>query len=116
MDLAKLYERIGGNYEDILSRLTKEERIAKFLGRLESTGDFENLEKALLEKDYETAFRCAHNLKGVSLNLNLGNLSKTSEVLCEELRGMNPQGDVSAMFENVKRDYYDVIEAIREFL
>ncbi len=116
MDLSRLYEKVGGNYDEVIARLSKEERVVKFLGKFDSTGDFGNLATALSDKDYETAFRCAHNLKGIALNLGLNNLHKSSDVLCEELRGLNPTGDVSAMFETVKKDYYDVIEAVNEFL
>jgi HPt (histidine-containing phosphotransfer) domain-containing protein len=103
---------MDGDYEGVSERLLKDERIAKFLHKFLADKDYEELVQALGEKDYDTAFRASHSLKGLSLNLGLTGLQKASETLCEELRGGVPSVDVTPLQYAVEEEYQKVVTAI----
>ena len=73
----------------------------------------EALEKEMEEK-WEDAFRDAHNLKGISVNLGLQNLFESSTELCESMRNGKPAVDIQPMFDRVKQDYETVVAAIAQ--
>lgn len=112
MTVKEYYAQIGGDYADVMSRLMKEERVLKYL-RMFSTGtDYAEMDIALAEERWEDAFRNAHNLKGISLNLALTPLAKASSVLCEAIRHGKPTEDISGMVAEVEDAYRRVNEAI----
>ena len=102
MTVQECYEALGEDFNDVLSRLMKPELVKRFL------------EKALAEKRYEDAFRYAHNMKGVGLNLGLSKFQKSSDVLCESLRHGEPAVDIEPLIEDVRQNYRKVVEAIGE--
>lgn len=112
MTVRECYDKMEGDYEEVSDRLMKDERIEKFLRKFLADKDFEELKLSLKEKDYETAFRASHSLKGLSLNLGFTGLKKVSETLCEELRGGTPSADVAHMFHDVEQEYQKVVSAI----
>ena len=57
------------NYDDVLARLSKEERVEKYIIRFLDDQSFVQLKVALAEGNTELAFRSAHTLKGVAQNL-----------------------------------------------
>ena len=114
MTLQECYEKMGGNYEEVLSRLTKEERIEKFMLRFLEDHSFEELCKALEEKNYEEVFRMVHTLKGVSLNLGFISLYQASEKMTEAVRGGVPLSDES-LFREVEQSYCQTMEAIKTY-
>ena len=73
---------------------------------------FQSLKKGLEEKDGEKAFRAAHTLKGICLNLGFDNLFKVSSDITEKLRGGSPEG-CEALFEAVEKEYEKTVNAIR---
>lgn len=113
MNVKEFYSFIGGNYEEVASRLMKEERILKYLNKFTTAEDYANLHKFLEEKNYPEAFRAIHSVKGVALNLGLSPLFKVSDVLCEELRsGEEPKIDISGMVSDVDEAYHKILAAI----
>lgn len=114
MTVKECYETMGENYEEVISRLMSEDRVAKYLHKFAEANDIEKLETSLEEKDWETAFRNAHNLKGLSLNLGFGKLRQSSDTLCEALRGGEPTEDTVPMLAKVKEDYENVVSAISQ--
>ena len=74
MTVKEVYSEVGGNYEDVISRLRTDERVARFLAKVASDGSFVLLEKSFSEKNTEEAFRAAHTIKGVCMNLSLTKL------------------------------------------
>lgn len=112
----EFYESIGGNYDEVLSRLMKEERIIKYLTKFIDADEFADFENALSNENYEEAFRLIHNIKGVSLNLGLAPLSKIASDLCEEYRHGKPEKDVSEMIKETKDTFYLMKDKIRELL
>ena len=119
MNMKECYDGFGGDYEGVLSRLMKEERIIKYTGKFVNGNDYQLIVDSLAAGDKETAFRNVHNLKGVSLNLGFTPLHQTSDVLCEALRPGNPpvaDAEVERMLADVKAAYDKVVAALKEAL
>ncbi len=114
MTIKSLYEAVGGDYEDVVRRLISEEFAAQLaLGFLDDDG-FSSLEKAMKNRNAEDAFRAAHTLKGVALNLGFKNLGESASELTEVLRKRTFDG-ADEPFEKVRADYAVVISALRSY-
>lgn len=74
MTLQEFYTRIGGNYDDTLRRIPSEAIVRKFVLKYPNDPSFGQLKDALASKDWETAFRASHTLKGVAQNLGMEHL------------------------------------------
>ncbi len=111
MTVEEFYSEIGGDYEDVKLRLQTQERIEKFVKRFPQDPNFEELCRALEAKDYETAFRAAHTLKGVSATLSFTQLFKADNVLTEELRAGKTEG-LEGLMAEVKMRYEETVLAI----
>lgn len=109
MDIKEFYEMTGGDYNEVLGRLVKEERIAKYLKLFSADPEYSELCENLDKKDYEKAFRNVHNLKGLAANIGLEKLRQASSVLCEEIRYGAPKNDISGMVENINIAYKDAL-------
>jgi HPt (histidine-containing phosphotransfer) domain-containing protein len=103
---------MGGDYVGVSERLMKDDRIEKYLRKFLESTDYDEMMTALEDEDYERAFRAAHSIKGISLNLGFSGLQDTVSDLCEALRGGKPDIDISKMVEKVTVDYQKVISAI----
>ena len=114
MTIKSLYEAVGGDYKDVVRRLISEEFAAQLaLGFLDDDG-FSSLEKAMKNRNAEDAFRAAHTLKGVALNLGFKNLGESASKLTEVLRKRTFDG-ADEPFEKVRADYAVVISALRSY-
>ena len=71
------------------------------------------LKEALQENNVESAFRAAHTLKGVCVNLGFDKLFSVSSALTEKLRAKELDG-TDEMFEKVKEQYEITIGAIQK--
>ena len=86
MTLQELYTEIGGNYENMLERFGKEERIRKFVLLFLRDGSYTQFLEAMEYKDVKSAFRAIHTLKGVCLNLGFSSLYEIVNMMTEALR------------------------------
>lgn len=116
MTLRDIYQQIQGDYDSVISRLRDEERVKKYLVKFVNNKMDTLIHNALAENDFETAFREAHNLKGVCANLNLDALQKSASDLTEALRGRNPEGDISALVDAMQRDYDMTVGVLQELV
>lgn len=116
MDLKTCYEQMGGDYEAVMGRLRQEERVAKFLRLFPADENFSLLTQALEAQDWPTAFRAAHSMKGVTLNLGLTALAQSSTELTEALRAGAPAQDPAPLYQAVKADYDKTLAAIAALL
>lgn len=112
MDLRTCYEQMGGDYEAVMGRLGQEERIVKFLRLFSADENFQLLTQSLDQQDWPTAFRAAHSLKGVALNLGLSDLARSASDMTECLRSGAPAGEPAPLYEAVKADYEKTVAAI----
>ena len=106
MTVQECYAQMGGDYDDVTSRLRTDERIKKFLLKVADDKSFELLCSSLETRNIEEAFRAAHTLKGVCKNLSIDNLAYSASNLTEALRGRQDYGDdIDPLFKKVKKDY-----------
>jgi HPt (histidine-containing phosphotransfer) domain-containing protein len=111
MTIQECYKAMGGDYDDAISRLRKEESLKKFARLFLKDTSFAQLTESLKSGDYETAFRMAHTLKGTTSNLSFQKLAASSTELTELLRGGVKPG-AEAKYEQVAADYAMTVEAI----
>lgn len=113
MTIQECYAAMGADYEDVIRRLRKEERVQKFLLKVLEDPSFQLLCSALEEGNMEEAFRAVHTIKGICQNLSLTSLGNSSSQLCEKLRGAQEYSqEIEPLFEQVKQDYNRITECI----
>lgn len=114
MSIKECYEALEGDYEGTLGRLGSEKLVERFALKFLADVSYPALIKAMEEENYEDAFRAAHTLKGVGLNLGFTKLHEVSDLLTEALRGGNKPGD-NALLENVKAEYEKTVKVLKEY-
>ena len=114
MSIRECYEALGGDFEGTLGRLGSEKLVERFALKFLADGCFPTLIKAMEEENYENAFRAAHTLKGVGLNLGFTKLHEASDLLTEALRGGNKPED-NTLLENVKAEYEKTVTVLKEY-
>ena len=112
MTLEECYAQMGANYNDVLKRFYKPEMIRRFVKLFPADTSFQQLEDAMAAKDVKEAFRAAHTLKGVCLNLGFDNLSPSAVALTEILRAGTFEG-AAEQLALVETEYARTMEAIR---
>lgn len=113
MTVKECYEQMGADYEGLLSRLGSEALIKKFAVKFLADGSFQDLKTSLEAGEAEQAFRAAHTLKGICLNLGFDNLYKPSEELTELLRGREIVPGSQKKFAEVEAQYNRTVTAIQ---
>lgn len=78
-------------------------------------GSFEALTEALKGNKAEAAFRAAHTLKGICLNLGFDRLFERASLVTERLRGGNLEGAKEG-FPELKKEYDRTADAVHAFL
>lgn len=113
--LQACYEKMGGDYDEVLERLGNAERIGKYVVKFLEDPTYQMLCEAKAAGDDEAVFLQIHTLKGVSQNLGFGNLYRASYEMTEAVRGGVPLCDES-LFEAVKKAYSDTITVIKQYV
>lgn len=85
-DTSRMLCKIGGDYNDILHRFMNENMVRKFVLKFPQDNNMALFEESWAKKDYKTAFRAMHTLKGVAVNLGFTALYNVSSALTEKLR------------------------------
>ena len=114
MDIRECYEKMGASYDDVLQRMGSDALVERFTGSFLSDGSYQMIADGIEAKDAETAFRGAHTLKGVCLNLGFQKLYEVSAELTEALRDRELKG-YEEQFAAVQKQYQITVEAIREW-
>ena len=114
MSLKTCYDALGGNYEQALERLRSERLVQKYVLRFLDEKSYETLTQAIAAKNGEEAFRAAHTIKGVCLNMSFDRLLASAEALTEALRH-GWTDDAVALAERLGEDYALTANAIRAF-
>ena len=112
MTVKECYEQMGSNYESVLGRMGSEAMIKRFALKFLNDPGFNDLKEDLIKKDGEEAFRAAHTLKGVCLNLGFDELYEVSAELTEKLRGRETAGS-EELFQKVSQKYQKTVAAIQ---
>jgi len=114
MTLQECYAALGGNYDEVISRLRSDRLVQKFVLKFLNDKSYELLTTSMAEKNYEEAFRAAHTIKGVCQNLAFTKLLDSSSRLSDALRhGWTPEAD--ELVVEVGEDYRVTAAAIQEF-
>lgn len=118
MNIEECYEKIGGDYADVSTRIPSIGLIEKFIGIFLEDKSFDMLRRQIEYGNREEAFRTAHTLKGICANLSFTRLLYSASRLTEELR---PQGrfdldTAMELFKDVERDYLVTADTIRKYL
>lgn len=116
MTVQCFYEKTGGDYAGVKQRLRDDKRILRMLSLLLKDESFALLSDSMAIKDYETAFRAVHTIKGICLNLGLSSLFVPVNELTEKLRGGAPTSDLDSLYEAVKIAYLGCMDMISELL
>ena len=118
MDVKDCYREFEGNYEDALSRLMNDTLIEKFLKKFLNDDSYNSLSVYIKNRDYHEAFKAAHTLKGVSLNLSLSRLSASASEITEYLRDCDnkiiDETVLFRLFDSVSKDYRMTVEVIEK--
>lgn len=114
MTIRECYDKMRGNYEDVLRRLANDILIKRFLTKFIDDQCYDGLCRAFEAGDGETAFREAHTLKGVGMNLGLAVLAESASELTELLRDGVITDQARTQFKRVGEDYENTIQCIRE--
>ena len=112
MTVKECYESMEADFEGVIGRMGSEEMVKRFALKFLDDPSYSNLEKAIQEQNAEEAFRAAHTLKGLWLNLGFDRLYKVSEELTEKLHGRELDG-YEALYGNVQKEYKNTIDAIQ---
>jgi len=113
MTLQECYAAMEGDYQGILRRFMTEDRVRRFLKKLPADPSYDMLTQAMDKQDYETAFRAAHTLKGIALNLGLTALADVSSALSDLLRSGTPGDGYQEVYRHVQEQYSRAVDAIQ---
>ncbi len=113
MDLKGFYAAVGGNYEEVISRLRSEKIIKKFVLRFLDDHNYDTLMRSLESGDNESAFRATHTIKGICLNLGFGKLLTSSSALTEALRN-GREDEYASLMAVLRDDYAETVDAIKK--
>ncbi|MBQ7503006.1 Hpt domain-containing protein [bacterium] len=119
MTVKELYNEIGGNYNNALSRLMKDRLIEKFALKFLQDGTFNKLSESVQKEDWTEAFLDAHTLKGVAMNLAFDKLGESASALTDALRPENVgnmnAADIKELFGTVASDYSRTVGGINKY-
>lgn len=115
MTVRECYEKLGGDYDDAMSRVGSEKFISKYLLKFLDLTDFNDMIEAISIKDWDAAFRASHNLKGIALNLSFTKLAGDGASLCDTMRHGAPVIDITELKDKVSADYKLAVDAITQF-
>lgn len=113
MTLQEFYAIVGGDYTEAANRMMGESMLRRFIMKFPNDPSYELLVQSVVSGNREDAFRAAHTIKGLCLNLSFGKLLRSSEALTEALRREMP-ADMDELFAKVKADYALTVDAISQ--
>lgn len=113
MDLKECFDLFGGDYNDVMGRLITETRVKKFLLMFLNDTSFSELKTAIEKKDYDSAFRAAHTLKGVCANLGIEKLRESASEITEALREKDADAAIR-LFPQVAENYSITVDALHQ--
>lgn len=104
----------GGNYEEVLGRLQREQTVKKFIYKFLDDKSFNLLEVSMSNEKYDEALRAVHTLKGISQNLSFTRLYESSSLVTKALKEKDCNKAVD-MMPQLSKDYYQIINIVEEY-
>lgn len=114
MTIRECYELIGSDFDGVLRRLGNEAIIARVAVKFLNDPSFIDLKSSLAEGRTEDAFRAAHTLKGVCVNLGFDKLYECSSTLTELLRAGSTDG-ADELLAAVEENYAMTADALTRY-
>lgn len=113
MTTKEFYEKLGENYNNVLGRFGSDATVTKFVLKFSNDLTYKNLLEAVQKGNAEEAFRMAHTLKGLCINLGFGTLYNASFDLTEDLRDRK-LANYEENLERVKQAYAELTAIIKD--
>lgn len=107
-------EELGVDLTSVMERFMGNEALyVKFLGRFVEDESFQNIQIQWKRGNIKEAFKEAHTLKGLLLNLGLENVMKSVMPITEQLRQGELEG-IEELLEQARREYEILLNIIGE--
>ena len=113
MNLKDCYIKFGGDFDEVLGRLRREQTIQKFVYKFLDDKSFLLFEASMRNKDYAEALRAVHTLKGICQNLSFTRLFESSSLVTNALKE-DDWNNALDMMPQLSKDYHEIINAIEE--
>ena len=113
MNLKDCYLKFGGDFDEVLGRLRREQTVRKFVFKFLDDKSFSLFEASMGNKDYAEALRAVHTLKGICQNLSFTRLFESSSLVTKALKE-NDWKQAGNMMPQLSKDYYEIVQAIEE--
>ena len=113
MNLKGCYTKFGGDFDEVLGRLRREQTVLKFVYKFLDDKSFHLFEASMGNKDYEEAFRAVHTHKVICKNLYFTRFFESSSLMKKALKE-NDWNKADDMLPQLSMDYYEIINAIEE--
>ncbi len=114
MTIRECYESIGADFEVVFARMMKKEALVeKFAKKFLNDKSYSELLNAFEVGDADAAFRAAHTLKGVTMNLGFSNMYQPVSALTEIFRGGTLE-NAEAQLQELKEEYRKTIAALQQ--
>lgn len=114
MTIRGCYENMGSDFDGVLRRLGNEAIIARVAVKFLNDPSFSDLKSALADGRVQDAFRAAHTLKGVCVNLGFDKLYQCSSELTELLRDGRTDG-ADQLLAQIEESYAMTVNALTSF-
>ena len=114
MDLRDCYNSFGGDFDEVLGRLRREQTVQKFVYKFLDDKSFDLFEAAMRDRDYGEALRAVHTLKGICQNLSFTRLFESSSLTTTALK-QNDWNKAVDMMPQLSNDYYEIVDIIRAY-
>lgn len=114
MNCLDFYDGLGADSANVVRRLGNETFVRKYLKKFAEDTTVGDLNRYVAEKEYENAFRAAHTVKGLALNLELLPLNGIIVDLTEILRKAVPESDdkIKSLLLAFNKEYNTIIQKI----
>ena len=113
MNLKDCYLKFGGDFDEVLGRLRREQTVRKFVFKFLDDKSFSLFEASMVKKDYSEALRAVHTLKGICQNLSFTKLFESSSLVTNALKE-NDWNKAVDMMPKLSKDYYETINVIKD--
>lgn len=113
MTIRECYQAIDADFEEVYRRIPSEALIRKFALKFTEDKSMAQLAEALRSRNAEEAFRAAHTLKGLCLNLSFSAMAAPVCELTELLRGGKMDG-CEPVYERLAREYEKTVRFLKQ--
>ena len=114
MNLKDCYTKFGGDFDEVLGRLRREQTVQKFVYKFLDDKSFLLFEASMVNKDYAEALRAVHTLKGICQNLSFTRLFESSSLVTKALKESDWNRAVD-LIPLLSKDYYEIIDVIEDY-